>query len=683
MRRLSLSVSTFGAAAALLGGLLATSVVSSPAALAATAVPYSSTPVASWRTDGVGYATAIIGNTAYVGGDFTHVISPNGSQTLSRTGLAAFDLTTGALISTFTANVNGTVYSLATDGTKLFVGGTFSTVNGAAHQNIAAVDPTTGAALAWKGSAGGTVYALQANGARVYAGGSFLYFGGTPAARLGAASTADGTRQAWAPVADNTVHALAVSSDGSAIWAGGEFTSINAATHTSHIAEINPSGTVIASSLQHVDNMVLGLSLAADGTHLAISQGGAGNNGGWWTISSGVRNWQQICDGDGQAVLAVGDDVYTGFHDGCNADQTVKLVANSISGNGARDTTFTPAMPAFFGTRALAANSRFLVDGGTISGANGIRLGGFAIFPLKPADTTPPSVPGTLSAAGTTATSTNLAWGAATDNQGVAGYQVVRNGVTLPTTVTGLTFNDSGLSPSTTYQYVVRAVDGAGNVGPASNQVSVTTPAAVNLRFADAFTGANGSSWDSAWSAGSSAGSVTVQGNAGQLAFNDTSGAYARAQLTGDNNTAGADLTMSYQWSSTSALEYSNVYLRGSGGWQNAYRPLNGYGLELSSTSSTVALRKNVNGVTTTLTSVSGAQTVSTGKHWLRLRTSGSTIQYKIWNDGQSEPTAWTSTVTDSSVSAAGQLFVSAVRSSTNAGTKSWTLDDLRLSNPS
>jgi hypothetical protein len=34
-------------------------------------------------------------------------------------------------------------------------------------------------------------------------------------------------------------------------------------------------------------------------------------------------------------------------------------------------------------------------------------------------------------------------------------------------------------------------------------------------------------------------------------------------------------------------------------------------------------------------------------------------------------------------VTAAGQLFASAVRSSTNVGAKSWTIDDLALSNPS
>ena len=89
-------------------------------------------------------------------------------------------------------------------------------------------------------------------------------------------------------------------------------------------------------------------------------------------------------------------------------------------------------------------------------------------------DTTPPSAPGNLRSTGTTSNSVSLAWNAATDNVGVTGYQVYRNG-NLVTTVTGTTYTDTGLSPSTTYTYTVRARDAAGNVSGNSNQISVTT----------------------------------------------------------------------------------------------------------------------------------------------------------------------------------------------------------------
>ncbi len=88
-------------------------------------------------------------------------------------------------------------------------------------------------------------------------------------------------------------------------------------------------------------------------------------------------------------------------------------------------------------------------------------------------DTTAPSTP-TLSAAGTTQTSTNLSWTASTDNVGVTGYDVYR-GTTLLTTVTGTTYTATGLTASTAYTFSVRAKDAAGNVSTSSNTVNVTT----------------------------------------------------------------------------------------------------------------------------------------------------------------------------------------------------------------
>jgi bacillolysin len=89
-------------------------------------------------------------------------------------------------------------------------------------------------------------------------------------------------------------------------------------------------------------------------------------------------------------------------------------------------------------------------------------------------DTTSPSVPANLVASGTTSTSTNLSWSAATDNVGVTGYNVYL-GTTLVTTIVGTSGKVSGLSASTTYSLSVRAKDAAGNLSASSNSVSVTT----------------------------------------------------------------------------------------------------------------------------------------------------------------------------------------------------------------
>jgi chitodextrinase len=72
-----------------------------------------------------------------------------------------------------------------------------------------------------------------------------------------------------------------------------------------------------------------------------------------------------------------------------------------------------------------------------------------------------------------------LNWTAATDNVGVAGYRVYRDGVLVGST-SELTYVDAGLAASTTYQYEVRAYDTTVNVGPAAAS-SVTTTAPVGV----------------------------------------------------------------------------------------------------------------------------------------------------------------------------------------------------------
>ncbi|MFC4100260.1 fibronectin type III domain-containing protein [Paenibacillus xanthanilyticus] len=92
-----------------------------------------------------------------------------------------------------------------------------------------------------------------------------------------------------------------------------------------------------------------------------------------------------------------------------------------------------------------------------------------------PPDTTPPSVPGNLTAPSKTDTSVTLSWTASTDNLGVAGYEIFR-GATLAGTTTGsTTYTVTGLSPSTSYTFTVKAKDGSGNRSAASGAVSVTT----------------------------------------------------------------------------------------------------------------------------------------------------------------------------------------------------------------
>ena len=89
-------------------------------------------------------------------------------------------------------------------------------------------------------------------------------------------------------------------------------------------------------------------------------------------------------------------------------------------------------------------------------------------------DTEPPTAPGNLSATAISENAIDLEWDASTDNVGVAGYDIYRDGAFLNTTTTTF-YPDSGLEPETTYTYVVYAFDAADNVSEPSNEAQATT----------------------------------------------------------------------------------------------------------------------------------------------------------------------------------------------------------------
>ena len=280
-------------------------------------------------------------------------------------------------------------------------------------------------------------------------------------------------------------------------------------------------------------------------------------------------------------------------------------------------------------------------------------------------DTTPPVVPGTLNASGTTQTQTTLNWGAATDNQGVAGYQVVRNGTALPGTVTGLTFTDTSLSPSNTYTYTVRAIDTSNLVGPDTNSVTVTTPATPPTSFTDDFTGTNGAAWkpcvDDQQHQRHRHHPVQQRPTRGQQHQRRLRPGPTQRPRQHREHRPGVLLPVG-QLGERRVLQRVHPRLGRLAQQLPAQERLRTR--TLAQQFHRAPAKKVVNGTTTTLASTTGAQQVGTAKQWIRLRATGSTIQYRIWTDGQAEPTTWRATVTDTSVTAAGQTHISLVRSS-------------------
>jgi chitodextrinase len=91
-------------------------------------------------------------------------------------------------------------------------------------------------------------------------------------------------------------------------------------------------------------------------------------------------------------------------------------------------------------------------------------------------DTTPPTAPTNLAASAVSPNEVDLSWTAGTDNVGVSGYRIYRNGALVGTSATN-TYADTSVQPATGYSYYATAYDAAGNASTASNTATATTPA--------------------------------------------------------------------------------------------------------------------------------------------------------------------------------------------------------------
>jgi len=114
------------------------------------------------------------------------------------------------------------------------------------------------------------------------------------------------------------------------------------------------------------------------------------------------------------------------------------------------------------------------------------------IFDLT-APTAPTNLSATTAAVSATTSSVTLTWSPATDNKGVTGYEVFRDG-SKTATVTSTTYVDATVSSGVAHTYSITAVDAAGNKSPSSSTITVTPPAAnlditVNGQLSTSITG--------------------------------------------------------------------------------------------------------------------------------------------------------------------------------------------------
>ena len=290
------------------------------------------------QIDGVVWSQTVVGTTVYVAGRFANARPAGaapGTSLVPRANLLAYDIRTGVLVPGWAPSLNAQALTITAspDGSRIYVGGDFTTVDGQTARRIAALDPTTGALVPdFRPAVTASVRAIVATADTVYVGGDFNAVGSASRLRLAAFDPA-GQLLPWAPgtgvghrrdgsvAAGAGVSALALVGD--QLVVGGRFGSING-TATSGVGavsattgEVRPFAVGQRITNQGDDSGVT--SLTTDGTTVWIGAydfSGPGNAEGVVAarVADGSLVWDADCRGDTYSTFPVGGAVYVAGH---------------------------------------------------------------------------------------------------------------------------------------------------------------------------------------------------------------------------------------------------------------------------------------------------------------------------------------------------------------------------------
>lgn len=508
-----------------------------PATVSADALP-------TVQVDGVVWSQAVVGNTVYVGGKFT-TARPAGSaagvNTTPRNNLLAYDIRTGALITSFAPNLNGQVLGVTAspDGSRLYVAGEFTVADGAARYRIAAYDTATGKLVtSFAPTLDFRARTVVATGNTVYVGGAFNSANGQKRPRLAAFAASNGALLSWAPTADAQVSAMVMAPDQSKLIVGGQFASLSG-TQALGLGAIDPvSGATVPwaanQTVQDSGTSASITSLSADGNQVygtGYVFGPGGNLEGTFAAdaASGKINWVEDCHGDTYSAFAAAGVVYTASHAhycgnvGGFGETNPRTHHHALAFTTAATGTLTNDTQGYFnwgGTAApsmldwfpdlttgavtgqnqaawnVTGNGQYVVMGGEFPSVNGTGQQGLVRFAVR---STAPNLQGPLlkgasfvpSVPSFEAGAVRVSWPANwdRDNEQLV-YKVLRDGGTTPVFTTTanstfwnrplLGFVDRGLVPGSVHRYRVTATDPLGNTAIGdwvSTTVSAGTPA--------------------------------------------------------------------------------------------------------------------------------------------------------------------------------------------------------------
>lgn len=367
----------------------------SAALLMASGIPASAvaqrTATPTWGTNGRVTAIAAVGDRVYIGGTFTAVVDRTG-KTYPASNLAVFIPSTGQFDLTWHPTTDGAVSALQVSGSRVYLAGSFNTVDGASRRKLAVVDTTTGALdPTWKTTLNKPATSLAVSG-------GFLYLGGTVTsvrdatgshtvsyvARVNATTGAwDPT---WKPTPNGKVRAVLPSASGTRIYLGGYFTAVSGVTTARNLASITTTGTVDTAFV--VTNLNRGhpspvTDISTDGTNLVVSTADVGGSCAAVNATTGATRWTKSTNGDVQATAVSNGTAYCGghFNGAASFDQTTRYKLAAVDMATGTTSSFNPRLNSSLGVWSMAADSGRLFVGGDFTLVNKTAQQHFAVFP--------------------------------------------------------------------------------------------------------------------------------------------------------------------------------------------------------------------------------------------------------------------------------------------------------------
>ena len=504
------------------------------------------------QVNGVVWDQVIVGSRVYVTGNFSQARppgSPAGSNQTPRANLLAYDLATGALVTSWAPSLNGQGLTIAAsgDGTRIYVGGDFTQVNGTTRNRIAALDASTGALVGTfaTGGANSRVRAITVTASTVHIGGGFTQAGGQARSRLAAFSAATGALLPWAPAVDAEVFAMTAPPGTTKLVVAGRFTTLNGAAWYGMGAVDATSGATLpwaATSIVRDAGPDASLyDLTSDATQVygvGYVFGPGGNVEGSFAASSsdGTVRWIVGCLGDTYGIAVLGPVSYTvGHAHNCSqigafpqenpwtyqramATTTTPAADGRTNIGGPHNGRPAPEMLHWLPTLAtgsftgqyqaawtVTGNGQYVVVGGEFPNVNGVGQQGLARFAVRGSapNQQGPQGQATLTPAlqATAGAGVRASWTAAwdRDNRRLT-YELLRGATTATSAVVArveadtewwsrrsTALVDAAAPPGTSQTYRVRVRDPLGNtvVGSAAT-VAVPAGAAPGSAYRDA-----------------------------------------------------------------------------------------------------------------------------------------------------------------------------------------------------